>query len=374
MDDSFKLKKKIFMDNDRLKDIKARLSFESILAYFGITIDQQRGNKLKVRCPWTGENTPSLEINLDGHEWHTFSGVQKGGSPLDLLSEILKSQGQDLDIYNIGRWVIEKGLVSESSLASSSQIHTGTVQPIKEEKKNNPEISTDLRKFLKYSHPELEKRGITEKTARSLGLGYLPYSPYPVAKRLCFAINGIRPAGDGLEPYLVGFGGRAINETQENADGKYWYFPFSRNLEILGQDRVLLEPAREQARASGHLLLVEGIMDLAGLHQAGILNAVSPFSAHLDEKQIPRLRLLADELKINKILVFFDRDKTGSAATIPAVELLKESGFNAVSFDWNQTFSGGGDGRESVAISESVKDPGDFTEKQLKFLQKQGKI
>jgi DNA primase len=144
---------------------------------------------------------------------------------------------------------------------------------------------------------------------------------------------------------------------QENAEGKYWGYPFHRGLEIYNQDKLLLDPrARYQVEHFG-LVLVEGFFDVAALVGSGLLNVGALMGSQMTLKQVTRLKFIGCRVRIPKITILLDRDEAGIAGSDKALSLLRNNGFSVDVFDWNQA-------------SEATKDPGDMSATHLRWLRK----
>jgi len=152
-----------------------------------------------------------------------------------------------------------------------------------------------------------------------------------------------------------------IISEQEEAEGKYWAYPFYRGLEIYNQDKLLLDPrARYQVEHFG-LVLVEGFFDVASLVGSGLLNVGALMGSQMTIEQVTRLKFISSCVAIPHITIFLDRDEAGIAGSQKALSLLRSNGFSVDVFDWNQA-------------SQTTKDPGDMSVKQLKWFRKEGKI
>jgi DNA primase len=117
---------------------------------------------------------------------------------------------------------------------------------------------------------------------------------------------------------VIGFGGRAM---QEGDEPKYLN---SAGTAIYHKSSVLysLHRAREGARRSGRIVLVEGYMDVMGAYAAGVPEAVAPCGTALTAAQVRALRRLAPLAVVN-----FDPDAAGANATEKSLQLLLDEGF-----------------------------------------------
>jgi 5S rRNA maturation endonuclease (ribonuclease M5) len=232
--------------------------------------------------------------------------------------------------------------------------------------KSNPEnkpISVDLRPFL--------------GSCQYLGCGYLPERPpgqaqSPLNGRVVFQVRGVVEEGPVLKSVILSHIGRALTDQQEATDGKYWGFPFHKRLEIYNQDKLLMDhAAKEQVKEFG-LILVEGFFDVAALVEVGCLNVGALMGAHITKEQIDRLKFINAHVPVPRITLFLDRDEAGRQGTKRAALLLEQNGFVVTAFDWDYVFTR--PGLPPCRIGPHIKDPGDLSFTQIKWLRKQGMI
>jgi DNA primase len=118
---------------------------------------------------------------------------------------------------------------------------------------------------------------------------------------------------------VVAFGGRALGDDQP----KYLNSP---ETPIYTKGRVLyhLSGAGNSIRKLDYAILVEGYMDAIAVASAGIDNVVASCGTSLSEGQI---RLLGRYTR--RVVVNYDPDSAGVAATQRSLDLLLEEGFEA---------------------------------------------
>jgi DNA primase len=108
----------------------------------------------------------------------------------------------------------------------------------------------------------------------------------------------------------IAFGGRVLGQGEP----KYLNSPetplFHKGSTLYG-----LPHALGPARTAGEIVVVEGYMDVIGLHQAGIRNAVAPLGTALTEDQIRLLWRIVPEP-----VLCFDGDTAGERAALRAIE------------------------------------------------------
>lgn len=121
---------------------------------------------------------------------------------------------------------------------------------------------------------------------------------------------------------IVGFTGRQLKENKEEG-GKYVNTPetllYHKRAVLFGLDK-----AKQDIRAQGFALVVEGQMDVTSLWQAGIRNTIasSGTSFNLEELQLILLKRVTDTL-----VLCFDVDAGGKGAALRGLELAWAAGF-----------------------------------------------
>lgn len=239
----------------------------------------------------------------------------------------------------------------------------------------NKPISVDLRPFLRPD--PVKQPGVSKDSCQYLGCGYLPERPpgqarSPLNGRVVFQVRGVLEEGPILKSVILSHIGRALTDQQEATDGKYWGFPFHKRLEIYNQDKLLMDhAAQEQVKEFG-LILVEGFFDVAALVEVGCLNVGALMGAHITAEQIDRLKFINAHVPVPRITLFLDRDDAGRQGTKRAALLLEQSGFVVTTFDWDQVFTRRG--LPPCRIGPHIKDPGDLSFTQIKWLRKQRMI
>jgi len=310
------------------------------------TVLKPVGRDLVGRCPFPDhkEKTPSFHVSLDKQVYHCF-GCKKGGNVFTFLQHF-----QGMSFVDALEHLAERANIPLPVLSSSAS----GVQPEQREysrKKELLEINKsaanyfiDNYKKLPISHPVREythKRYIKVESIETFRIGYATEDWEGLVKhfqtqglslslaeelglikrresggyfdlfreRLMFAITN--QVGD-----VIGFGGRTLGDGLP----KYINSPESP-LFHKGKSLYGLEHASRYIRSKDEVILVEGYMDLIALYQAGFKNVVAPLGTALT---IDQCRILS-KLTQN-VIVLFDGDLAGQAATEKSLPLLFESG------------------------------------------------
>jgi transposase/5S rRNA maturation endonuclease (ribonuclease M5) len=348
-----------------LREVWQQASWPKVIEVFQLNVDphrRSRDDEIWLRSPFTQEQRASMHVSLSANVYKDFSSG-KGGGIIQFCREMQHLQGRAMSMFETAEWMVAQGICAGMPQTAPAGLkpEAGPGSP-----SANHAIEVDLRRHLHWDHPELSRRGISSATCRYLGCGFLPPrtnggSRSPLHSRLVFQIRGIKENGHGLEAVILSHAGRALALEQENADGKYWSYPFRKGLEIYNQDHLLLDPeAGRQLRTFG-LILVEGFFDVAKLVEAGCRNVAALMGAHITSEQIERLTWIRSRVGFSRIVLFLDRDEAGQNGARQAFDRLRRHSFEVSTVDW--------DGNQ---IPAAAKDPSDMSVEQLQRLRVQG--
>ena len=181
----------------------------------------------------------------------------------------------------------------------------------------------------------LEKRGVSEQSVEEFGIGYAGRSLLKLLESQRFTQEQLAASGlvvrreeggfydlfrnrlmfpiHGETGKVIGFGGRALDAAEK---AKYINSP---ETPIYRKKSVLynLHRAREGARKSGRIILVEGYMDVIGVYATGIAEVVATCGTALTREQVQTMKRHASAITVN-----FDPDAAGSNAAEKSIQLL----------------------------------------------------
>jgi len=132
---------------------------------------------------------------------------------------------------------------------------------------------------------------------------------------------------------VAGFGGRVLDDRLPKYLNTQETEYFSKGKVLYGLDR-----ARQAVRDTGYLVITEGYMDTIAAHQFGITNTVAALGTSLTREHSRLLMNYASE-----IIIAFDADAAGVAASLRGLDILQELG-----------------GRVRVLTLPEGKDPDEF--------------
>jgi DNA primase len=306
---------------------------------------KKRGSNYLARCPFHSEKTPSFTVHAGKGLFKCF-GCGAGGSIFDFIMRI-----EGCAFPEAVKIVAEK---------------SGIPIPVVEETEDFKKVAHDREVVLRLNElaaeyfelqlgdadegararDYIESRGITEETRRLFRMGYAP-------DRWDGLINHLRGQGasddelnvSGLvvvkdtggyydrfrgrvmfpiadsQGRIIAFGGRVMGEGEP----KYLNSPETA-VYTKGRNLYGLAFGKNDIRNAGYAILVEGYLDCIIPFQAGVRNIVASLGTALTDSQVRLLRRYMDQ---PQIVVNFDPDSAGQAATMRSIEMLLTEGFKA---------------------------------------------
>jgi DNA primase len=302
---------------------------------------KKSGQNFTGLCPFHGEKTPSFAVHPVKQIYHCF-GCGKGGDVFNFVMEMDK-----VPFPEAVRIVAEKCGIAIPKPKERSP----------EERKENQQRAALLEMhreahslFVKQlettaegraARAYLEDRGMNSEAISRFGIGYAPsggdtllrYLKQKYAENLLLESGLLSRDQNGRlfdrfrrritfpianeSGKIVAFGCRALGDDQP----KYLNSP---ETPIYSKSNVLyhMDRAKEAIRRQDFAILVEGYMDAIAVARAGIANVVASCGTSLAE---PQIKLLARFTK--RVIVNYDPDAAGQAATERSISLLLEQDF-----------------------------------------------
>ena len=303
---------------------------------------ENRGNQWWGCCPFHHEKTPSFSVTPDKKMYYCF-GCHAGGDAIKFVMEMEKIRFPEA-LKLLAR-------KSGVEIKYSESFSSGT-----EKTDNSKDLYIDLYNRVtdmfhygllkteagKFALEYITKRGISLETIEKFKLGYSPadrswlkkflrsknYSDeflansglfskkYPdiafFSDRLMFPIFDRRGQA-------VAFGGRFL---RGNPDKSPKYLNSGDLIQYKkGETLYAFNFAKNAIRENKKVIFCEGYMDCIAYHQCGINYAVAPLGTALTDDQIKIVRGFADT-----ILLSFDSDGAGQAATLRAILMCRRQG------------------------------------------------
>jgi DNA primase len=321
-----------------IDEIKDRLDAVEII---GESVKLRKsGKNYSGFCPFhPNTRTPAFAVFPDSGTWRCFGACNEGG---DVFSFVMKKEGWDFP----------------ETLAHLAERAGVELVPQTPEQEAVDEAQDRLRELLESSvtlfrhhllqtdagkavREYLGQRGITDATMETFELGYAPDSwdatmnhlverGYQIEDLLQAGMVSERESGGYYDRFrhrlmfpirdvrgrMVGFGARVLDPE---GVPKYLNSP---QTPLFDKGRLLygLDKARQTIRREDQAVIVEGYMDVIGLHQAGFSNAVSSMGTALTETQLRQLKRYS-----RRIVLALDADAAGVQATLRGLDVAREA-------------------------------------------------
>lgn len=339
----------VFISDEKKNEI---LENSDIVAIIGDYVDLKKsGNSYKGLCPFHNEKTPSFTVDDRKQLFHCF-GCGEGG---DVVSFIMHKEGLSY-------------IDSMKYLAKKAGIKLDDTKSSKENKILNRyyDINKDIMMYFyknlltdKAGQIYLKNRGFRSNIVNTFMLGFAKNSWDDLlnyVKKKDYLLDDIENLGlikksqNGkyydkyrnrlifpiINHYgkVIGFGGRSIDSTMP----KYLNSPesqvFKKRYNLYG-----LNIFKKQSNKD--VILVEGYMDVIGLNNQGIDQAVASLGTSLTSDQAKLLKRYA-----KNVYICYDEDNAGIKATDRAIEILLDEGI-----------------KPNIISLEKGLDPDDFVKK-----------
>ena len=299
---------------------------------------ERKGGAYWAKCPFHGsgeERTASFKVYEETGTYHCF-GCKESGNAIHFLR---KHDGLDF-LEAVETLATQVGMEipkqeAPVDISNATKINNRASQIFYEKLKSN-----QGKKTIKY----LKERGISGETAKFFQLGYSSNQKPTLYenlknefKEIDLDESGLFGKNDDGEYYdrfrdrlmfpirnikgeCIAFGGRLLSDKKDQA--KYLNSPetktYKKKYELYG-----LYEIREINKRPESIFLVEGYMDVIGLFQHGIKNAVASSGTAFTQEQLRKILSYT-----NTIYIVFDGDEAGYKASWRAVEnalpLLRE--------------------------------------------------
>ena len=293
-------------------------------------------------CPWHNERSASFTLSPVKEIVKCFGCGRGAAGAVGFLMEL---RGID--------WIeaIEE-LATEFNIELEREADTRTVAEKEKERDEKKEVSGIMRATVNHFSKELfsqgskaysylMRRGITDETAILWKIGYAPeggrfLTPMIIekglwapAEKLGLVRNKNERNYDFFQDRLmfpihnrngepIAFGGRTLSDDKTQA--KYLNSPESA---YYNKSDVLYgyHLAAESIRKNRNAYLVEGYMDVIGMHEGGLTNTVGSCGTAFTLDHAKRLKKLT-----NTVTLVGDGDKAGFAANLKAVNIFLSAG------------------------------------------------
>ncbi len=304
-------------------------------------------------CPFHGEKTPSFSVHATRQFFHCF-GCGKSGDVFKFVQE-----REQISFPEAIKLVAEKMGIPLPKMQYSSESEAedaGKRGKLIEMHERACRFFEDQLRRPEGAHAReyLAGRGLKEETIRTFRIGFAPDSGFPLKDYLKndFSEALMRESGlfswkegegaSGAASFapmyakfrnrimfpianengkIIAFTGRTLAKDEKSGP-KYLNSP---ETPIYSKSRVLynLDRAKEAIRKLGYVIIVEGQMDCIAVYSAGFHNVAASSGTAFTETQVRLLGRFSKDIVVN-----FDPDTAGAAATDKSLGMLLEEEFN----------------------------------------------
>ncbi|MBP9718371.1 DNA primase [Candidatus Gracilibacteria bacterium] len=348
---------------DPVAEIKSRIPIEELV---GSYVQLKRmGRQFKALCPFHNERSPSFYVSPEKQLAYCF-GCRKGGDHFAFVQEIEGMNFPEALEFLAARAGID--------LPKNSPAFHAVPKSEKDTLYDIHRTATDFFEQQLWETPEGNKirdyfleRGLTEATIKSWRLGFAPDGGAVLYTHLLqsnykkediirsglvvtrdatgnecidrFRLRAMFPIRS-YQGSVCGFGGRVVRAGDEP---KYLNSP---ETPIYHKSNVLFgyAEAKNDIRTHKHVIVVEGYMDVIGLHQAGVTNVVASSGTALTRDQLKVLKRIA-----SLVYFAFDQDSAGKHATERALSEARQEDVMVKVINW--------------PLSAEAKDPDELVRK-----------
>ena len=329
-----------------IDEVKSKIDIVDLVSEAGVKL-RHAGRNYTGFCPFhDNKHTPAFVVWPESGTWRCFGQCNEGG---DIFKFVMKREGLDFKDA-LQKLADRAGVKVESFAAEKPEVKEAhehlrvlledSIVYYRTQLFNNKEI-------LGYLH---EKRGLTDATIETFGLGYAPlgydnllkhFLPkgYSEKNLIDAGMLSVRDAEDERNSQhvtrsfdrfrnrimipirddqgkMAGFGARIVDPTDIPK------FLNSPETPIFTKGKILygLDRARKPIRAADQAVIVEGYLDVIALHQAGYENVVSPMGTALTEDQLRLLKKLS-----RRIVLALDPDTAGQKAVLRGLDAARSA-------------------------------------------------
>ena len=339
------------LDKEMISEIKNSVNIVDVI---GETVALTKaGRNFLGLCPFHGEKTPSFNVVEDKQFYHCF-GCGKSGDVFKFIED-----------YRGVSFMDAVQIVADRAGISLGMERAGADRP----RQAHPhqalyDIHTEAAKFYhavlmttkigEEARAYLYQRGLTDEVIKHFQIGLAPNEGNYLHKSMAGKFDESTIMNSGLfnlaennlvydafqnrimfpltndKGQVVAFSGRIWQDLE--AGSQTAKYKNSRSTPIFNKSYELyhLDKAKPVIKKSHEVYLMEGFMDVIAAYRAGVENAVASMGTALTPEHVQHLRKYC-----KKIILTYDGDRAGQAATAKALEELQDMSVEIVSFPDN---------------------------------------
>lgn len=299
---------------------------------------KRSGRNFSGLCPFHNEKSPSFSVSQDKQIYKCFGCGESG----NVITFVMKNK--NMPFVEAVKYLADRVNITIES-------DKGRISPTAKKRELLYKVNVEAARFF-YSNLRLTKeakeyffnRGIKEDTIKRFGLGFAKDSWNNLLfhlRKLGFKddllleaglVSTSERTGNKYDRFrnrvifpvfdyrgkVIGFGGRVLDDSKPKYLNSPETLVFQKGTNLYGLNFAIKSKMQER-----YFIIVEGYMDLITLHQYGITNVVASLGTALTTNQARLLRRYAD-----KVIISYDADIAGQAATMRGLDILKDAGFD----------------------------------------------
>ncbi len=330
------------MTQEEIDDLVQKTDIVSLVTSKGIALEK-RGKNFIGLCPFHNEKTPSFTVSPDKKLANCF-GCHKGGGPLQFIMEI-----EHVDFGEALRELCEfNGVEYKDSNNSKKKVDPNLkLYELMNVSKNFYKKYLNQTEKGKKALEYLNDRGLTEEIINDFDIGLSPDIGDTIYQVLsesgyleldivdCGLVDKKKETGKYYDifcnrimypikdefDHVVGYSARIYDKNQ--ADQPKYINTKETKIFKKGELLFNLNKARFEITKKNRIILHEGQMDVIASYRAGLKEAVCSLGTALTKNQVQRLARYS-----KNIIICYDGDKAGRAASVKAINLFRNNGFN----------------------------------------------
>lgn len=317
------------MNSNVIEKVRHESDIVEVISEY-IPIEHKGKNYFGV-CPFHDDHSPSMSISPDKQIYKCFSCGASGNvfsfvmdyehlSFPEAVAKLAARAGIDVGTVvktkTHHRWQQEFEIYQKATLFYQNNLASILGKSAREylaARKISKETINEFKIGLSLNKPTMLKDFLIqnkydEEMLEQLGLIKNGYDLFQDRVMFCY---------DDLSGNIVGYSARILDASNQP---KYINSPGSP---IFNKGSLLLnyQRAKDAARMSGVVIVVEGIIDVIRLYEIGIKNVVALMGTSISKEQIKELQKMASH-----VYLMLDGDDAGRKAMLQATDLAKRCG------------------------------------------------
>lgn len=330
----------MYYKEDLIEEIRQHNDIVEVIGQY-VHLEKKGGSYFGL-CPFHNEKTPSFSVSGDKQMYYCF-GCGNGGNVFTFLMEYENYNFQEAIAYLAERANIRLPEAEISEAERKRQQYKKSLYEANYLAAKYYYYCLTHESYGKVAKQYLQKRNISESTAKRFALGYATVYKDDLYRFLAekgFTPKQLLDAGlivkdkGGKEIYydrffnrlmfpiwdsqnrIIAFGGRVFGDALP----KYLNSP---ETEIFEKSKNLYGLHLAKSSRKAYFLLVEGYMDVISLQEAGFENTVASLGTAFTKNHAHLIKRY-----VQKVYICYDADNAGIQAALRAIPILKSEGID----------------------------------------------